>query len=848
MSHKTAVFVFIFATLLLFKNAASQELNPPIILITEIAYDTWRDDSLNEWVELLVVSDVPIDGKQIKLGDEEEIGGGEGMVRFPKETVLEPGQVIVVAQSAVDFWAVYGVYPSFEIIDSTDDVPNMINVSLLAKGDIAFANSGDEIIVLDERNKPLDRVSYGDKTTYLNPAIPAVAAGLSLERYPPNCDTDTAGDFRPQNSPTPFSLPEFGVCPVEQARQTEAIVQPTPAAEGAQAEEILFIGDAISGIQGAGSASDKVDQIVTFEGIVTAVTADKNASGTTFYTFFVQDSGDEDLKTSDAIAVFSGRKPPSVSIGDWVEITGTVTEFFGLTEIDDKGIAIKPIRQNQPVFESMMLNAANRPAEHLEGMLVALPEAIVVGPTFDVDSGCGFSVVPVGTELPIIRHSISDDISNIIPILPNDDRDCDELPALKRGDHVFDLVGPLTWNFDQWKIIQNPDVPIRVEVGDPLPLPKKIKLQGNQFSLATLNLENHFDSLDDTGDESEPKLSAEIIAVREQKFGTLIADWMGCPTLIGVQEVEKESLLVSLAKSIEPLCGFEYRVAHRESYDGRGIDNALLFNPNRVELIDYQLRQSCTALSTGIDPQGFSCPAGQEPLFSRPPFETNLLVDGQPLTLFINHFKSKRGGEQETANRREAQAKHITTLVDARLNAGHATIAVIGDFNDYADSVTMQFMTQDRTLENVLRRLPIDEQYSFNFGGAAQLIDGILLTAELAQVTDHVQIIHLNADYPDSYQLDLQSERLSLKSTDHDPAIVIFEQLPKPQELQQVDENSGQTAPNLGDTNKNVAKLESNETSGPSFDLSSSGWLIYLLPVVALLASGLVVLLIGRKS
>ncbi|MEM8863764.1 MAG: hypothetical protein AAGD96_36100, partial [Chloroflexota bacterium] len=87
--------------------------------------------------------------------------------------------------------------------------------------------------------------------------------------------------------------------------------------------------------------------------------------------------------------------------------------------------------------------------------------------------------------------------------------------------------------------------------------------------------------------------------------------------------------------------------------------------------------------------------------------------------------------------------------------------------------------TANQNLENVLQRLPQNDRYSFNFGGASQLIDGILLTKPLAEELDSIAIQHLNADYPDTYQLSTASNRLAFKSTDHDPAIAIFNHMPE---------------------------------------------------------------------
>ena len=85
-----------------------------------------------------------------------------------------------------------------------------------------------------------------------------------------------------------------------------------------------------------------IDRRVVFRGVVTTILADQNAAGTTYYTVFVQDAAgqeDGDSATSDGVALFSGRQRPRVRPGDQLRVSGRVTEFYGLTEIDDAGIA-----------------------------------------------------------------------------------------------------------------------------------------------------------------------------------------------------------------------------------------------------------------------------------------------------------------------------------------------------------------------------------------------------------------------------------------------------------------------------------------------------------------------------
>jgi predicted extracellular nuclease len=157
--------------------------------------------------------------------------------------------------------------------------------------------------------------------------------------------------------------------------------------------------------------------------------------------------------------------------------------------------------------------------------------------------------------------------------------------------------------------------------------------------------------------------------------------------------------------------------------------------------------------------------------------QVDLLIGNEPLTVFVNHFKSKRGGEFETEPRRIAQAEHINSLVAGLLQTDPgAAIIVTGDFNDYGDSVPMQTLTEgDGVLTNVLWQIPEERRYSFVFSGASQLIDGMLISPGLLESVAAVDILHTNADYPDAWSSDLSPERIAYKSTDHDIPLLVLQ-------------------------------------------------------------------------
>jgi hypothetical protein len=178
----------------------------PTLLISEVLYDPLGDEPDGEWIEIYNASASTIDLSTYKVGDEEASGGSEGMLQFPAGASMNPGQVIVVANKATAFFSAWGFNPDYEMVDSDGAVPDMSSYTAWSSGSITLSNSGDEVLILDGSDAIVDAMSYGNKTTFLNPAAPDVSEGHSLERSPANEDTDTADDWIDQESPNPGTV------------------------------------------------------------------------------------------------------------------------------------------------------------------------------------------------------------------------------------------------------------------------------------------------------------------------------------------------------------------------------------------------------------------------------------------------------------------------------------------------------------------------------------------------------------------------------------------------------------------------------------------------------------------
>jgi hypothetical protein len=187
------------------------------LLVSEVLYDPEGTDPDGEWIEIYNFGDrwIGLDG--IKIGDEETAGGGEGMLLFPSGYFIQPGQILVIANQAEVFATIYGINPDFAINTNDALVPKMLRDLGWSSGVVNLSNSGDEVLLLDENGSMLDALSWGSSSFAFSPSASKVDVGHSLERYPPDRDTNSALDWRDQPLPAPgvidLALPTSTVTP-----------------------------------------------------------------------------------------------------------------------------------------------------------------------------------------------------------------------------------------------------------------------------------------------------------------------------------------------------------------------------------------------------------------------------------------------------------------------------------------------------------------------------------------------------------------------------------------------------------------------------------------------------------
>ncbi len=156
----------------------------------------------------------------------------------------------------------------------------------------------------------------------------------------------------------------------------------------------------ISAIQGAEAASPFTEQTVVIEGIVVGDFQDGAGKGINgdLNGFFVQEEdvdADANGMTSEGIFIFDGSNSTvDVTVGDFVRITGTVSEFFGATQISSTSVRILSSGHTLPTAAQInlpLLTTTNSNGEailnleHVEGMLVHFSQTLTVTELFQLD-------------------------------------------------------------------------------------------------------------------------------------------------------------------------------------------------------------------------------------------------------------------------------------------------------------------------------------------------------------------------------------------------------------------------------------------------------------------------------
>lgn len=560
---------------------------------------------------------------------------------------------------------------------------------------------------------------------------------------------------------------------------------------------------AIHSIQGSGAASPLVGQVQSIEGVVTG-----SFQGSTKLTgFFVQEKDstiDNDASTSEGILVYDSGSSVAVNVGDVVHVKGTVTEYYGMTELNNvtqvdvcttgASVAATPI--SLPLASSTDL-------ERVEGMLVTNAQALTVSENYDLARygeltlSNGRLFVPTNLVAPgsaavaaetanLLNHVLIDDGSSTQnpALIPYPAPQLTAANTLRSGDTVLSVKGVLNYAFNEY-VIEPTETPSIMASN---PRPAVPAMTSGRIRVASFNVLNYFNGNGSGGGfpTSRGATTAAEFAKQEAKIVAAMSEMHA--DVLGLMELENDgfgaqSAIRSLVNALNAATG----------------ENYAFINPGLTQVGSDEITVGIIYNSAKVRPVGSTATTAAYPFDNknRQPIAQSFeeIASLERFTVAVNHFKSK-GSCPGDASSNDDQADGQSCWNPMRVAAANALTAwlatnptgisdpdkiIMGDLNAYAkeDPITA---IKSAGYKNLIDLYLGNAAYSFVFNGEAGYLDHALASLSLAKQTVNVAEWHINADEP--HALDYNEEYKSAaqitslyaadayRSSDHDPVML----------------------------------------------------------------------------
>ncbi len=263
-----------------------------------------------------------------------------------------------------------------------------------------------------------------------------------------------------------------------------------------------------------------------------------------------------------------------------------------------------------------------------------------------------------------------------------------------------------------------------------------------KYQIAFYNVENLFDTINDPLNndeeftpESLKNWDSEKYNLKIKNISQVISDigkesGLQFPTIIGLSEIENRQVVKDLISSSN-LQQAHYKIIHKDSPDKRGIDVALLYNPDNFKI-----------LQKSFFPLYIYDQETKERIYTRDLLMVKGKIDNDTLYVLVNHWPSRYGGQERSIPSRNKAAELNRSVIDSIMLADkNAKIITMGDLNDNPTDVSV-----DSTLNTVNNISEIHKQELYNpmyniytsgkgtlyYKGKWDLFDQMIMTKSLA--------------------------------------------------------------------------------------------------------------------
>lgn len=603
---------------------------------------------------------------------------------------------------------------------------------------------------------------------------------------------------------------------------------------------------AISAIQGSGDLSPLAGQSLVVEAVVSGVfNGDDELGG--FFIESEESQRDTDPATSEGMFIYAPDR--EIVKGQNVRLAGTVTEFYGLTEITDVteiadcGAGVLPV----PVTITLPWSTSDAP-EAWESMRVSFAEPLTVNDNYDLGRYGSLTlgsdrhfiptnVVAPGADAAVVEamnaldRLILDDGSNRQnpAVVPYPSPQLSASQTVRAGDQVQDLTGILDYRFSEWRIhpLQMPSF----QASNARTAAPELERSGN-LVVTSFNVLNYFNG-DGLGGGFPTSRGADNAEELDRQRAKLVSAILATDAdVVGLMEIENDgygetSAIASLASAL----------GSNWSYVDPGLTQL-----GSDEITVGFVYRSDRAVAVG--PAATLAVAPFDDLNRQPLAQTFRPADSDDgVTIAVNHFKSKGCGVAEGAEAdqgdgqgcwnptRTAAAGALSSWLAADpTSTGENDLLIIGDLNAYAKEDPIMAITAAGFTDLVARHEG-EQAYSYVFYGQAGYLDHALANSALADKVVDATIWHVNADEPRAldYNTEFKTPQQQMayyapdpyRASDHDPVIVSLKLAP--QQVSPGADLNGDGRVNGRDISRLVLALLFGEADADTHDVDGNG-------------------------
>jgi predicted extracellular nuclease len=267
---------------------------------------------------------------------------------------------------------------------------------------------------------------------------------------------------------------------------------------------------------------------------------------------------------------------------------------------------------------------------------------------------------------------------------------------------------------------------------------KVTKNKDNFITVVSYNVENLYDYDDDlrnSGDDDFLPTSAKQWTKEryEKKVADLAKviysiDSINLPALVGLSEVENKKVVIDLANN-EKLKSGNYYIVHEESPDERGIDVAFMYKQDIFKYIKHQTIELNFKEDTTDKTRDILYIKG--------------LIENDTFHVFVNHWSSRSGGQEESEFKRIAAASLLRNFIDSIfIIEPLANIIIMGDMNDEPQNTSLDITLNAKNnklpksnteLFNMMFDKDLINQGSYSYKGDWNMIDNLVVSKNLLE-------------------------------------------------------------------------------------------------------------------